>query len=332
MKFASGLIASAMVVTCCWSRPALADETTHDKAVAAFQEGRRYIEGGNCDAAVTKLRESLSYEPSVGARMSLAECYEKNDPLAAWRMLKDAANLAYLNHDDRLTIAEQKAAALEKRLPMIRVAIPASSLELAGFELRIDGELVDKFHYRSGLVAVKPGKHVVEANAPLRHWSEQISATDGGTTSVNVKLERETFGTTTSPAAPVAATTLPRSQEAPGSGRRTLGLALGGVGLAGLASGVAFGIITLSKKSTIEELCGGNTGSCRAAPGSVDPERESASTTAAISTVSFIVGGLALVGGGILYFSAPSATTIGRIRVAPRVGHTGGTVGLEGSF
>lgn len=329
MKFASGLIASAMVVTCCWSRPALADDTTHDKAVAAFQEGRRYIESGNCDAAVTKLRESLSYEPSVGARLSLAECYEKNDPLGAWRMLKDAANLAYLNHDDRLTIAEQKATALEKRLPMIRVVIPASSLDLAGFELRIDGELVDKFHYRSGLVAVKPGKHVVEANSPLRHWSEQISAADGGTTSVNVRLERETCGGATAPA---ATTTVPRSTDAPGSARRTLGLALGGVGLAGLASGVVFGIITLNKKSTIEELCGGNTGSCRAAPGSVDPERESASTTAAISTASFIVGGLALVGGGILYFTSPNATTTGQIRVAPRVGHTGGTIGLEGSF
>lgn len=330
MKYARGVIASAIVVTC-WSRPAFADDT-HDKAVAAFQEGRKYIEAGNCDGAVTKLRESLSYEPSVGARLSLAECYEKSDPLAAWRMLKDAANLAYINHDDRLTIAEQKSAALEKRLPMIRVVIPQSSLDLPGFELRVDGELIDKFHYKSGLIATKPGKHVVEANAPLRHWSEQVTTDAGGAASVQVRLERETCGTATSPV-PAASGNIARGGgDSPGSGRRTLGLAIGGVGIAGLASGVVFGIITLNKKSNIEELCGGNTGSCKAAPGSVDPERESASTTAAISTASFIVGGLALIGGGLLYFTAPSGSNTGQIRVAPRVGHTGGTIGLEGSF
>src|SRR5262245_43949171 len=103
MRYGTGLSALAIVIAIGGiTRPAFADDSAHDRAVAAFQEGRRYIEANNCDGAITKLRESLSYEPSVGARLSLADCYEKTDALAAWRMLKDAANLAYINHDERL--------------------------------------------------------------------------------------------------------------------------------------------------------------------------------------------------------------------------------------
>src|SRR5438093_11891416 len=115
--------AATIVMVTTWSFGALADETAHDKAVAAFQEGRRYIEAGNCDGAITKLRESLAFEPSIGARLSLGECYEARDPLQAWRLFKDAANQAYINHDDRLTLAEQRAQALEKRVPTITVII-----------------------------------------------------------------------------------------------------------------------------------------------------------------------------------------------------------------
>src|SRR5437763_10138484 len=99
---------TAMLLVSGWTIDARADEA-HDKAVAAFQDGRRYIEAGNCDAAITKLRESLAFETSIGARLSLADCYEPRDPLTAWRLFKDAANQAYLNHDDRLSLAEQRA-------------------------------------------------------------------------------------------------------------------------------------------------------------------------------------------------------------------------------
>jgi hypothetical protein len=322
----SCVVLATCTVLACWSSMARADDSTHDKAVAAFQEGRRYIEAGNCDAAVTKLRESLSFESSVGARLSLAECLEKSDPLAAWRLLKDAANLAFVNHDDRFGLAESHAASLEKRLSLVRVTVPPSVIEQPGFELRIDGELVDRFYYRNGIIATKPGKHVVEATAPHRHWSERVTTDTGGATEVKVQLESETCSV--SPSSPAVDSST--RNEAPGSGRRTLGIVLGGVGIAGLASGVVFGVLTLNKKSKIDELCGGNAGSCNAPPGSVDPERESAKTTATISTASFIVGGLGLVGGGLLYFTAPSGTGAAQVRVVPRAATNGGGLGLEG--
>ncbi len=330
MKLTRAVLAAAAVVGC-WATPARADDASHEKAVASFQEGRKYIDAGSCDAAITKLRESLSFEPSVGARLSLAECQEPNDPLGAWRVLKDAASLAYVNHDERLTVAETRAAALERRLSTIRVNIPTALMEQPGFELRVDGELVDRFHYRSGVLAVKPGKHVVEATAPLRHWSEQVASELGAATQVNVRLERDACAAPVAPIAPVAAPVVV-TMEPPGGARRTLGLALAGVGVAGLASGVVFGILTLNKRSKIDDLCGGSAASCNAPAGSVDPERESAKTTASLSTASFLAGGLALVGGGLLYFTAPSASGAANVRVAPRVATNGGAVGVEGSW
>lgn len=331
MKLTCGVITTVVLVVGSVA-PALADDSAHDKAVGAFQEGRKYIEAGNCDGAVTKLRESLSYEPSVGARLSLAECLEKTDGLTAWRVLKEAANLAYINHDERLALADTRAAALEKRLPIIRVSIPQAALEQPGFELRVDGELIDKFHYRSGLIATKPGKHLVEASAPLRHWSEQVVAGGPGTTAqVTVRLERDSCPTGPAAGAVVAPVVITR--ESPDSTRRTLGLTIAGVGIVGFATGAVFGILTLNKKSTIEERCGGNAGDCTAPPGSLDSERESASTTATISTASFIVGGIALLGGGLLYFTAPSASaTAAKVRITPRVATNGGGMGLEGTW
>jgi hypothetical protein len=340
MKLTRGVVATVLVVGC-WTAPARADDSAHDKAVVAFQEGRKYIEAGNCDAAVTKLRESLSFEPSVGARLSIADCFEASDPLAAWRMLKDAANLAYLNADDRLPLAETRAAALEKRLATIRVSVPQATLEQPGFELRVDGELIDKFHYRTGVIATKPGKHVVEASAPLRHFAQQVSTDTGSSAQVTVHLERDTCATGT-PSASTSSSAAPMMvvAEAPGSTRRTLGLAIAGVGIAGLASGVVFGIVTLNKKSKIDELCGGNAGDCHAAPGSIDPERQSATTTATIATASFIAGGAAVLGGGLLYFTArgsaspPPSTRSARasLRLAPRVGIDSAGMGLEGTW
>lgn len=326
---------ATMLVVLGAPRAARADDA-HDKAISSFKDGRAYVDAGNCDAAVTKLKESIAYEPSVGARLSLADCYEKSDTLAAWRALKEAASLAFVNHDERLGTAEARASALEKKLPTIRVSIPASALELPGFELRIDGEVVDRFWYRGGIVAVKPGKHVVEAAAPLRHFSQAVQVEPDTAMAVNVALERDacpnpaattTTLATSTPAAPVQVMTEPSSS------RRTLGLTLGAVGAVGIASGVVFGVLTLGKRSDIDNACGGNVGACGAPAGSLDADRQSAKTTATISTASFIVGGLALIGGGILYFTAPSSSSgTGNVKVTPGVATNGASIEASGTW
>lgn len=319
-----------VLVTGLATTPAHADESEHDKAAASFQEGRRYIEQGNCDGAITKLKDSLAHEPSIGARLSLADCTEANDPVSAWALLKDAAAQAFVTHDDRLPVIEQRAAALERKTPTILVAFGPNTLDAPGFEMRVDGVLVDRYVYKGGVIVVKPGRHLVEASAPGRRWSDTVNVDATLPARVSVLLQQEPCTASAGGAASNAPPPVVVG-DAPGSTRRTLGLTLAGVGVAGIVSGAVFGIVTLSKKSSIDDACGGNAGACTAPRGSVDSDRDAASTTATISTASFIAGGIALLGGAALYFTAPSATT-GKVTVAPSVARAGTGLGLEGSW
>jgi len=299
---------------------ARADGSGHERAVAAFEEGRRYIEAGNCDAGITKLTESLRYEPSIGARVSLADCYEPGDALGAWKQLREAARLAYLNHDDRLASVEKRATALEPRLSLVRVVVPAASgvagFAEPGFELRLDGELVDPFFYRDGLLAATPGGHELVATTRERKWSSTVAMEPGSTKVATVKLETDCAPRTTQEVVPVA----PAAPSAPGGTRRAVANVLGGVGIAGIGAGVVYGLLSIQKRSDLQTACGGDTTRCTAPPGSLDVARESAQNAGTASIVGFVFGGAALAGAVTLYLTSERpGPTRGSLTLAPVV-------------
>jgi hypothetical protein len=75
---------------------------------------------------------------------------------------------------------------------------------------------------------------------------------------------------------------------------------LGGVGLAGLAVGAITGGLVFAKKGAIDRSCVG--AACnREGMAAVSDTR----ALGLVSTVSFIAGGVVLVGGGVLFFSEP---------------------------
>jgi hypothetical protein len=281
---------------------ARADSPDHDKAVALFDEARKLIDDNQCDAAMPKLVMSVRYEPSVGARLSMADCLESHDPLEAWTQLREAQRLAYLKHDDRTTVARDRATALEAKLAMVHVALPADVVHQPGLEVRVDGTLVDSFFYESGTIALKAGPHVVEATLPNRRYSQQIVAQLGATTSVNAQLVQT---------APQAAVTKPIEAPAQNAGgaQRTIGILLGGIGLASLGVGGIFGGAALAKKGDIDSACGGSASTCTAPPGSQDAARSEQQTFARLSTLGFVVGGVAVAAGVVLYLTAPRAKT-----------------------
>ena len=286
------------------STTALADGAPdHDKAVALFDEARKMIDDGNCDGAMPKLEQSLRYEPSVGARLSIADCQESHNPLEAWSQLREAQRLAYLKHDERTKVAQDRAAALEAKLPIVRVVVPPQALVEPGFELRVDGVLIDRFFYLEGVLAMTAGPHEIEATTPSRRWSHQVVAQAGVTTSVSVRLEA---------ASPKPAAVAPPPAVAPhepGSAQRTVGLILSGAGVASILAGSVFGGAALVKKSDIDAACGGHASACTAPLGSVDAQAAEQQTFARLSTLGFIVGGVALAAGVVLYLTAPHART-----------------------
>jgi hypothetical protein len=311
--------ALALALAPCLLTPTIAraDAPNHDKASAAFEEARRLIAGGDCRSAIAKLNESLAYEASVGARLSLADCYEQTDPLEAWTQLRDAELLAFTRHDDRVEVAHNRAAALAAKLPSVHLIIPSEVLDTAGVEVHVDGDPVDRYFCRDGILAMKPGEHLFEVTTPRRRWAERAFVQPGTTLTLTVRLDEEATSPGTPPAPPVAASTMVAEGRDPGTTQRSLALVIGGVGAAALATGAIFGVIALDRRSSIEIACGGNPGDCAATPGSLDQEQSSAKTAATISTVAFVAGGTAIGGAVALYFTAPKGPTM---RLAPTVG------------
>jgi len=149
------------------------------------------------------------------------------------------------------------------------------------------------------VVAVEPGPHTIEVRAPERAlWSRRIDAPPpGSVVEIDVRLVAADPPLSSPPPPRSAGTGASDARSA----RRTAGLAIGGTGLVALGVGTVFGALAFDKRGDLDMVCGGSRSSCTANPAEITPLRENASTLAAVSTTSFIVGGVALASGLALY-------------------------------
>ncbi len=109
----------------------------------------------------------------------------------------------------------------------------------------------------------------------------------------------------------------PPETPSPGPGaQKILAVVAGGIGVVGLGVGSAFGLIAMSKKNDAQNAC---PDLCK------DPSGVSAWSDAKsagnVSTVAFIVGGVAVAAGAVLWLTAPSSTPgpSGRVGLGPGV-------------
>jgi hypothetical protein len=307
-----------------------ADE--HAKAVELFRHARALIDKGECASAIPLLAESAQREPSVGAELSLADCYEPTDPLQAWRQVKEAERLALDRHDARLDNVTRRADRLATRLPTVRIAVPPSQ-NLPGLVVRLDGVRLDESLYLRGPIATTPGSHLVDATVGEKRWSASIDARAGQPATVTIELRAPVaepppapppptpVPPVLSPPPPVAPVMPPPVIDATGSPAspwRTLGLVIGGVGVAGLVLGTIGGFEAIGARNSVIDACRGPSGqgtvSTCMAPVSQSGEVSSAHTWATVSTTGLVAGGalaatgavLALAGGGRRQTASPS--------------------------
>jgi hypothetical protein len=227
---------------------------------------------------------------------------------------------------------------LETALPTIAFeAKDGSGADLVAVKVTVDGKpLADRLDGTP--LPVDPGQHVftfeIEGQPPV---ARTLVLTEG------VKGRREQIVLGPAPAAvpapPPVATSLPVTEPATTSGgggmgtQKILGLAAGGVGVAGLVVGGVFGAMTLSEKSQQQSACGSGTCSPAGHAQALN-DHSSGMTDSTISTIGFIAGGALVVGGAVLFFTAhPSSQQPATgVLVAPSVGPGGGGVLLQGTF
>ncbi|MEO7112285.1 MAG: hypothetical protein ABI183_17700, partial [Polyangiaceae bacterium] len=113
-----------------------------------------------------------------------------------------------------------------------------------------------------------------------------------------------------------------------GSTQRILGLGVAAVGVVGLGVGTVFGIIAKNKHDQVVNTCPNSDCTDQ---GGVDTNSDS-KKAATISTVAFIAGGAFVVGGVVLYLTAPKADHGTALRITPQIGLESGRLVLEGAF
>lgn len=341
IRFEAAVLAAAL---------ATAPLTTHaqgagDKAAAEalFDQARDLIKKKQYPEACKKLEESQRLDPGTGTLLYLADCYEKTGRTAsAWATFREAAAMAVKSNDNkREKIARARADKLEAKLSKLTVNVSEANA-IAGFELTLDGDPIARPVWGTAL-PVDPGEHRVEAKAPgKKPWGATVKVgADKDTVSVTVPdledapVEEPEPGpvpppeTDPKPVKPGPAATPEDGGGDDGSGQRTLGLVVGGVGVVGLGVSLFFGSQAVSKDSDAEKECT-DTG---CTPKGVDLG-DDADSAATLSTITFLIGTAALAGGIILYATAPSekATGIRSVRVTPVATNDSGGVWLGGTF
>jgi hypothetical protein len=272
--------------------PALARAESKE-ADELFDQGKALMKDGKFADACPKLEQAEKMDPGVRNELWLADCYERIGRTAsAFKQFILAEQRAVSLNDERDKVAHKRASALEPKLSKLVLVLPSTN-RVEGIEVRSDGDVVKSF---GDSITVDPGTHMVEATAPgYKHWESKVDVGgDGATVTATVgPLEKEM----------VVAPPPPLPQPVPHPSfwtpLRVAGLVTAGVGLVGVGLGTAFGVMA---KSNLDDSNGNNH--CDAQD-TCDPQglqlRSDAQTSALLSTISFVVGGV-LVAGGVTMF------------------------------
>jgi serine/threonine-protein kinase len=332
-----------------------AAQSASDKAAAEalFDEGVTLLKQGKLQEASQRLEASQRIDPGIGTLLYLAEAYEKLGRTAsAWATFREAASQAQAEGQaDRANIGAERAARLTPKLSRLTLNLAEENQGIAGLELLDNGKPIQQALWGTAL-PVDPGEHKIEARAPgYEPYTTSITISgDAQSASASVPLLKKSAAPAAPPpssepvpAATGSTSTSPLAPADPSRGnfQRTAGVVLAGVGVVGLGVGGFFGIQALSKNDeALDKDCDGAT--CPDQSG-VDATND-ALDAANISNIAFIAGGVCVLGGAALYFTAPepdektaslpsrgfAAPRLERLDVRPTVG--GAALGLGGSF
>jgi hypothetical protein len=292
--------------------PAAHAQTTGDKAAAEalFQAARDLMNTGKFAEACGKLEASQRLDAGLGTLLYLADCYEKANRFASsWATFREAESIAMGRSDQsRAQVAKQRYLALEPRLSKLWIKVTDGNP--ADIRVLRDGEVVPRESWGLAL-PTDAGDHMIEASAPgHKPWTTKVVvAGEASNVPVDVPvLEPAPAETAPSPAAgplaPVPGEDKPPVSQA-GSAQRTVGLVVGTAGIVGLGISTIFTLKAKSKNddSKKNDHCPADPNVCDQAGTDL---RNEALASARTATAFGIAGGVLLVGGVVVYLTAPS--------------------------
>ncbi len=302
-------------------------EDAQKAADALFFEGRKLMDEKNYAEACPKFEAAQKLRPGVGTLLNLGDCWEKLGKTAsAWGAFRDATFAAQKAGDPREAVAKERMEALVPKLVKLTIEVPAAS-DLPGLEITRAGKPVDRAVWGTA-VPVDPGSYKIEAKAPGRKaWSADADLSTASTTISVPQLEVEASAPEPKPKVEKAETPT-TTPAATSSSQKTFALLSLGVGVVGLGMGTAFGLMSKSAHDEAERHCSGKP--CDA-DGVAAGDRAIARGN--VSTIAFVVGGVAVAGGVVLWLTAPrpessSTGSLGGLSIVPSLGG----LSLRGTF
>jgi hypothetical protein len=286
--------------------PAIAfAQDAHTEAQEKFAQGRAAMVRGDYKSAYESFKQSRALESGRGTLVNLAICEEALGllVLAQQHFVEVLPELP--SEDDRVPVVKEHINSLRTRVPHLRVDAAGAP---AGATILVD----DKATTESALddLLLDPGAHVVIAKAPGqpdRRYDTTLG--DGKRGVVKIIWQSSTSAQ-------------PSEGSSSGSGKRTAGFVIGGIGVAGLALGGITGAIALSDHGSVTSACPSQKG-CSA---DVVSKASAGKTMSIVSTAGFAGGVLGVGIGAYLILSSKSAPA------APAVGWSMNPDGPRATF
>jgi hypothetical protein len=175
----------AMTVTSAGAQPTEVD------AEALYSQGRDLVAAGKIAEACAAFEKSYRLDSAVTTIIALATCREKLGRLGnAWelfRMAERQTNVARDNTTTQLhTIAHERAAKLEPRVPRLTINVPAQS-RIDGLEILRDTVSIPAGMWNQG-IPIDGGTYTITARVPgAKVWSTTVTlASESDTKTVDI--------------------------------------------------------------------------------------------------------------------------------------------------
>lgn len=281
----------------------LSDEERLARARELFSEGRQLSGESLYEQACPKFEQSLALERRASIEFNLAECYERLGRLAsAYRLYSRVGEQMHQQGDDeRAQIARRRAELLRGRMCGVTVE---------------PKKVVSNMQIKLGARTLAPNLWGTVAPIDAGTYSVQVTAPGKKTWSSEVEIEAcPNLVTVAVPELQDEAATAPVRKVSPAPTRQdvtaeeeawelpVLPLAVAGAGLAGIAVGTVFAANYHSKNDDARAIC---PQGFNCTPAQVDQHAQlvdDAKTARTWAYVGFGVGGAALIGAAVLYFT-----------------------------
>lgn len=298
-----------------------ADDAAVAEAQQRFQEGLDLADAGKHEPARLKFQQAWAVFKSPAVLYNLARTEQLTghelEALEHFRAFVKISQTDAKITDAMREKARQNADDLAKKVGQIELEVPPAA------RVTVDGKPVESI---TDPVPVRPGSHKVEAT--FEGKSKHVSVDCSAGAIVKAKIEFEASGFTEPP----------REGHRPmPTGKWLVPTIMGVVGLGGIGLGIGMAASSQSAKDESETLRKDTQGLCAPVGGNPDKcaeyraKRDDASSTATISYVGYIAGGVLLAGALVTYFiwPTPKERSSG-VTVKPAVGF--GSVGFQGRF